>query len=59
MYDNVTYLASLGKAQTAAVKRDAEIGVAQVTFAYESRPVNSGLEKHTLPDFSRIFSSYN
>jgi flotillin len=30
VYDNVTYLASLGKAQTAAVKRDAEIGVAQV-----------------------------
>jgi hypothetical protein len=31
VYDNVTYLASLGKAQTAAVKRDAEIGVAQVS----------------------------
>merc|ERR1711936_481507 len=29
VYDNVAYLASLGKAQTAAVKRDAEIGVAQ------------------------------
>merc|ERR1719400_2479492 len=29
VYDTVTYLASLGKAQTAAVKRDAEIGVAQ------------------------------
>jgi flotillin len=29
VFDNVTYLASLGKAQTAAVKRDAEIGVAQ------------------------------
>merc|ERR1740122_378031 len=29
VYNNVTYLASLGKAQTAAVKRDAEIGVAQ------------------------------
>merc|ERR1719295_1063259 len=28
VYDNVTYLQSLGKAQTAAVKRDAEIGVA-------------------------------
>merc|ERR1719325_539351 len=27
--DNVDYLSSLGKAQTAAVKRDAEIGVAQ------------------------------
>ena len=27
----MTYLASLGKAQTAAVKRDAEIGVAQVS----------------------------
>merc|ERR1719382_2056409 len=29
VYDNVTYLQSLGKAQTAAVKRDAEIEVAQ------------------------------
>merc|ERR1712112_402765 len=29
VYDNVTSLQSLGKAQTAAVKRDAEIGVAQ------------------------------
>merc|ERR1711942_458556 len=29
VYDNVTYLQSLGKAQTAVVKRDAEIGVAQ------------------------------
>merc|ERR1719450_1376251 len=29
VYDNVTYLQSLGKSQTAAVKRDAEIGVAQ------------------------------
>merc|ERR1719348_872829 len=29
VYDNVTYLSSLGKTQTAAVKRDAEIGVAQ------------------------------
>jgi len=29
VYDDVEYLASLGKAQTAAVKRDAEIGVAQ------------------------------
>merc|ERR1719438_15553 len=29
VYDNVDYLASLGKTQTAVVKRDAEIGVAQ------------------------------
>ncbi|XP_013143579.1 PREDICTED: flotillin-2 [Papilio polytes] len=29
VYDDVQYLASLGKAQTAAVKRDANIGVAQ------------------------------
>merc|ERR1719433_2563300 len=29
VYDNVDYMASLGKSQTAAVKRDAEIGVAQ------------------------------
>jgi hypothetical protein len=29
VYDEVQYLASLGKSQTAAVKRDADIGVAQ------------------------------
>merc|ERR1712198_398630 len=29
VYENVDYLSSLGKTQTAAVKRDAEIGVAQ------------------------------
>lgn len=29
VYDDVQYLASLGKAQTAVVKRDADIGVAQ------------------------------
>ncbi|XP_059049494.1 flotillin-2 isoform X3 [Achroia grisella] len=29
VYDDVQYLASLGRAQTAAVKRDADIGVAQ------------------------------
>ena len=29
VYDRVEYLASLGKAQTAAVKRDADIGVAE------------------------------
>jgi len=29
VYDNVEYLKSLGKAQTSAVKRDADIGVAQ------------------------------
>ena len=29
MYDRVDYLSSLGKSQTAAVKRDADIGVAQ------------------------------
>ena len=28
VYDTVDYLASLGKSQTAVVKRDAEIGVA-------------------------------
>ena len=35
VYDNVTYLQSLGKAQTAAVKRDAEIGVAQVSISWK------------------------
>ena len=34
VHDNVDYLESLGKAQTAAVKRDADIGVAQVKHAY-------------------------
>ena len=29
IYDEVQYLDSLGKSQTAAIKRDAEIGVAQ------------------------------
>lgn len=29
VYDNVEYLSSLGKAQTANVKRDAAVGVAQ------------------------------
>lgn len=29
VYDDVQYLASLGKAQTAAVKRDADVGVAE------------------------------
>lgn len=29
VYDDVQYLSSLGKAQTAAVKRDADVGVAQ------------------------------
>lgn len=29
VYDRVDYLSSLGKSQTAAVKRDADIGVAQ------------------------------
>ena len=37
VYDNVTYLQSLGKAQTAAVKRDAEIGVAQVSVLVLSK----------------------
>jgi flotillin len=30
IFDNVDYLSSLGKTQTANVKRDADIGVAQV-----------------------------
>lgn len=29
MYDKVEYLSSLGKTQTAAVQRDADIGVAE------------------------------
>jgi hypothetical protein len=50
VYDNVTYLASLGKAQTAAVKRDAEIGVAQVSG------IKHGVtEPHHLYDASNNF----
>ena len=41
VYDNVTYLQSLGKAQTAAVKRDAEIGVAQVSIPPSSFSSNN------------------
>jgi hypothetical protein len=37
VYDTVDYLASLGKSQTAAVKRDAEIGVAQVNSGRQRR----------------------
>ena len=32
VYDKVEYLESLGKAQTSSVKRDADIGVAQVSL---------------------------
>ena len=46
VYDNVTYLQSLGKAQTAAVKRDAEIGVAQVGIStFETKTINQTLLK--------------
>ena len=34
VHDDVDYLESLGKSQTASVKRDAEIGVAQVNQAF-------------------------
>merc|ERR550519_1500762 len=36
VYDNVTYLQSLGKAQTAAVKRDAEIEKAAMDIKYST-----------------------
>ena len=46
VYDNVTYLQSLGKAQTAAVKRDAEIGVAQVGIStFETKNINQTVLK--------------
>ena len=46
VYDNVTYLQSLGKAQTAAVKRDAEIGVAQVSIStFETKNINQTVLK--------------
>ena len=34
VHDDVDYLESLGKSQTASVKRDAEIGVAEVKYAF-------------------------
>ena len=43
VYDNVTYLQSLGKAQTAAVKRDAEIGVAQVNTTLPNKISNQNI----------------
>lgn len=41
VYDDVQYLASLGKAQTAAVKRDADIGVAEANRDAGIRVSNS------------------
>ena len=39
LHDDVSYLESLGKSQTAAVKRDAEIGVAQVHINKHARQI--------------------
>ena len=44
---------SLGKAQTAAVKRDAEIGVAQVSFFQTNHNIGvAHLFNQSCPDFS-------
>merc|ERR1712114_46865 len=53
VYDNVDYLSSLGKTQTAAVKRDAEIGVAQANRqafkAYDNEgKIDSKMFQHAL-----------
>ena len=46
VYDNVFYLSSLGKAQTANVKRDAEIGVRRKTnFEIKSFVLNTFSKK--------------
>ena len=45
VYDNVEYLASLGRAQTANVKRDADIGVADANR-------DAGIRVCELSDFS-------
>lgn len=42
MYDNVEYLSSLGKAQTANVKRDAAVGVAQANRDAGIRVIKHG-----------------
>ena len=45
IYDNVSYLDSLGKTQTAVVKRDADIGVAEAKRDAGIR-VGSSFVKH-------------
>merc|ERR1740131_901913 len=58
VYDNVTYLQSLGKAQTAAVKRDAEIGVAQANREAECEKAAMDIKYSTdtkIEDNSRAF----
>merc|ERR1719297_401843 len=58
VYDNVTYLQSLGKAQTAAVKRDAESGVAQAIREAECEKAAMDVKYSTdtkIEDNSRAF----
>ena len=50
IYDNVQYLSSLGRAQTANVKRDADIGVAE---ANRDAGIRVGLEEMRL--FWKVF----
>merc|ERR1719318_671789 len=48
VYDNVEYLASLGKTQTAVVKRDAEIGVAEANSrGFKMQKANFDTEVNT------------
>ena len=54
VYDNVTYLQSLGKAQTAAVKRDAEIGVAQVNTTLPNEISNQNVINGTCCSSSKL-----
>lgn len=46
VYDRVEYLSSLGKSQTAAVKRDADIGVAQANRDAGIRVCSSPTSSH-------------
>ena len=48
MYDNVEYLASLGRAQTANVKRDADIGVAEANRDAGIRVCKKGMNRQGL-----------
>jgi len=56
VYDEVQYLTSLGKAQTAAVKRDADVGVAEANRDAGIR-VCLGLYESTIRLSARIYEN--
>ena len=53
MFDQVEYLASLGKARTAAVKRDADVGVAQA-----NRDAGIRVNKYDCLNIFTFYSKY-